>query len=385
MSNSSHRLFLIGNYPPDGQASMALFAQWVKRGMTDCGWDTQILMPPPVLAKRTKTTLRGCGKWLGYIDKFILFPRILRRVARENPDAVFHVVDHSNAAYCAHLPAKRTLLTCHDVLAIEGAFGDPMAFCPASKTGTILQRWILRHLHNAPAIAFVSHHTESSYLELPGKPLPTQRREIVPNGINQALQSITNAEASAKLAAHKTTLPEYPFFLHVGSALPRKNRIGILRAFASLRTEGKVHLVFAGKPLSTNEVTVVKELQIGDSLRVLTGVSTDVLEALYNLALGLVFPSFSEGFGWPIIEAQNCGCPVIVGSLSCLPGVAGESGALQCDPREVSSIAAAMRQLFKPEVRAGLIEAGTKNLERFNKANTLGAYAQIFNSLRSQV
>lgn len=375
-------LILIGNYPPDRQASMALFAKWIQTSLKIAGWNVEILNPPAILAKRARSTLTGFGKWLGYLDKFILFPRILRRVARDYPETVFHVVDHSNALYCRSLPADRTLLTCHDVLAIEGALGDPMAFCPASRTGVLFQKWILRNLHRAPMIAFVSEHTRTSYEKLPGVAVDGQRHVVVPNGVNQVLEAIETKEAVARLEAVAPDLLEQPYYLHVGSALPRKNRIGILRAFATVIGSRPTDalLVFAGKPLSATESKVAQELALTDRLRVLPGVSTEALEALYNLALGLVFPSFSEGFGWPIIEAQSCGCPVIAGQLSCLPEIAGQ-GALLCDPTEPASIADAMIRLLDPAHREELRQQGFANLARFSPDNTSKQYARLLGEL----
>ena len=91
-------VLLIGNYPPDRQQSMLRFSSMMLEGLGAAGVPAELLQPEPVLG--------GAGsfaaKWLGYIDKFLLFPRRLRRKLRENVSLV-HVCDHSNAMYARHV------------------------------------------------------------------------------------------------------------------------------------------------------------------------------------------------------------------------------------------------------------------------------------------
>lgn len=376
-------LVVVGNYPPDKQASMALFADWIAEGLRDKGWDVDILKPPARLAKNSTSTLSGVGKWLGYIDKFILFPRQLKRFLRSNPNARFLVADHSNAYYAKFLPRDKTVVTCHDVLAIEGALGDPEAFCPASKTGVFFQKWILSSLKDAPSLAFVSKHTEMSYLKLPGQEHPEQQRTVIPNGINQPLQKLNQPIIEERLKTLDPTLFESPYILHVGSSLPRKNREAVMKAFAewaALNPGEERKLVFVGKPLSTTEQKAADELKITSNLNVYSGVSSETLEAAYNGAFAFCFPSFSEGFGWPIIEAQSCGTPAIVGNRSCLPEVAGEN-AILCDPYQPETITTQLKLLENIQNREASIQHGFDNINRFTPDATIGAYARLFDNL----
>lgn len=380
------RVILIGNYLPDNQASMALFEQWLSIGLREQGWKVESIRPGVKFARGFESTLKGLGKWCGYIDKFILFPRYLRKMSSGLQNVVYHVVDHSNAVYASCLPRDCTLLTCHDVLAIEGAFGNKEAFCPASKTGLILQKWILRHLERAPRVAFVSNHTFSSYRRLSGKSQEKQIWQVIPNGLNQILTELPHDVLTDRLSEFPFSIKPNGYFLHVGSSLPRKNRIGVLRAFAQWKTSNRseIRLIFAGKPLSAPENEVAIQLGLVDDISILSGFSTQWLEALYNGARALIFPSFSEGFGWPIIEAQSCGCPVISGDRSVLPEVSGE-GALSCDPYSYDSIASAMAQLENPEVRNRLVAAGKRNLLRFSEEKTRGAYMECYSSMHQQM
>ncbi len=146
------QIILIGNYRPDNQESMERFAQMLSVGFEKAGLETKIWRPPVVFGTIAKPN-RGLGKWIGYIDKWILFPIILfwrfEKVNSAMHRLDFIVCDHSNAPYMKVLTNERTVITCHDALAIRGAFGHADAYCPASPAGVILQKWILRRLQMA--------------------------------------------------------------------------------------------------------------------------------------------------------------------------------------------------------------------------------------------
>ena len=90
------------------------------------------------------------------------------------------------------------------------------------------------------------------------------------------------------------------------------------------------------------------------------------VDHLLGKALFFCFPSLFEGFGLPVLEAQQKGVPVLTSTNSSLPEVAGD-GALLVDPTDVDAIAAAMLQLSRdPALRQRLIAAGHKNVQRFS-------------------
>src|SRR5690606_22551456 len=119
--------------------------------------------PVVFFGKPFKSTKSGISKWLGYIDKYILFPIVLKfRVNSKHSrgqDIKFHICDHSNAPYLKYLPKEVTGITCHDVLAIRGSMGFADAYAPASKFGKLLQKWILNNLKKAEILAAVSDFT----------------------------------------------------------------------------------------------------------------------------------------------------------------------------------------------------------------------------------
>jgi glycosyltransferase involved in cell wall biosynthesis len=149
-------------------------------------------------------------------------------------------------------------------------------------------------------------------------------------------------------------LLQTPYLLMVGSSDPRKNRQAGIRLLHRLGSRWRGKLVIAGQKISTPEGVLAADL--GVTGRILQVINPDhaLLNALYVRAHALLFPSHSEGFGWPVIEAQQCGCPLICSTATSLPEVAG-AGAILCDPSDLEAMASAVLRLEDPAARAALL------------------------------
>lgn len=154
------------------------------------------------------------------------------------------------------------------------------------------------------------------------------------------------------------------YLLCVSNRRGHKNETGMVQAFARARLPGNTKLVFTGEA-SPNLLELAENLEIANRL-VFTGkVSEDDLAALYRGALFLVFPSFYEGFGLPIIEAFASGTPVITSNVTSMPEIAGDA-ALLVDPNDVNDIATAIEKLYdSEELRTELIQRGFKRVANF--------------------
>ncbi len=177
-----------------------------------------------------------------------------------------------------------------------------------------------------------------------------------------------------------------PFVLNVGDLHPRKNQVGLIRAFAELI---KAHpelphlLVFAGKrtwftPKVTDEIR-----RCGLEQRVLLTdfVDDDFLPLLYNAADLFVFPSFYEGFGLPAIEAMACGRAVVCSSASALPEVV-DGAALLFEPDSTAEQMRAMRDiLIDPELAGRMERLGLQRAKVFDwretARQTLDVYYEV--------
>ena len=109
-----------------------------------------------------------------------------------------------------------------------------------------------------------------------------------------------------------------------------------------------------------------------------------MLEALYNCATALLFPSRFEGFGWPIIEAQACGCPVICGDRAPLPEVAGDAGLIHPVENE-ESFAAEIIRLTDPEERASWSAKSLRNAQRFSTEKMIAEYISAYQSSGARI
>lgn len=382
------RVLLVGNYAPDAQQSMRRFGAMLHDGLRARGTDAQLLAPAARVAPPGRPTYSGVGKWLAYVDKYGLFPPALRvTIRRFRPDVV-HVCDHSNAVYVP--PAMRAaggqgrktpvLVTCHDLGAVRGAFGEAAAtFCPASPTGKILQRWIARGLARADHVACDTAATAADVCRLIAGPPPTS---VIPLGFQAPYRPLPPAEADARLEAAGVDPAGGPFLLHVGSGLTRKNREGVLATFAAARrSRPDLRLVFAGEALTGETAALAAQPGVAGRVVSLVEPTDATVEALYSRALALVFPSRFEGFGWPVIEAQACGCPVVCGDTPALAEVAGE-GAFVAGPDDTERFAAHLLRLAAdPAERARWVERGYANAARFHTDRMLDAYVNLYRQL----
>lgn len=162
------------------------------------------------------------------------------------------------------------------------------------------------------------------------------------------------------------------YIFTVGNIEPRKNQVSIVEAFMKLPKEiaDEYTLVLAGagawKDEKIHEV-VNKAIKKGYRVTMLLGVVTDEeMPILYSGASMMIYASFYEGYGMPIVEAMACRTPVICSNASVMPEVAGDA-ALMIDPHKVSDIKNAIIKLHdNPELAKEMVEKGIENVKRYD-------------------
>jgi glycosyltransferase involved in cell wall biosynthesis len=171
------------------------------------------------------------------------------------------------------------------------------------------------------------------------------------------------------------------YFVFIGTLQPRKNIARLVQAFARFRqqTHSDIGLVLAGgKGWLFDEAWV----QNAPDVHVTGYIDEADKGALLANAVGLVFPSLYEGFGFPVLEAMLCGTPVIASNTSSLPELVGEAGLL-IDPLDSQLIADAMTHLATDEtLRADLIAKGTAQAKYFVWQNSANAVLNALDSLK---
>ncbi len=177
-----------------------------------------------------------------------------------------------------------------------------------------------------------------------------------------------------------------PFLLSVGTIEPRKNIETLINVYEKLKRQNKFSgkLVCIGKTgwMSEHIFKRVEELGLKNDVLFLGFITNEELRSFYNLAEVFVFPSFYEGFGFPILEAFSCGAVVVTSNMSSCGEVAG-GAALTIDPFSADAMANAIERILtdkklKEELKAkALLRARDFSFEKTAR-ETLKVYEEVY-------
>ncbi len=175
------------------------------------------------------------------------------------------------------------------------------------------------------------------------------------------------------------------FILFLGNADPKKNTIGLLKAYKIFASKiiDAPYLVMPdlGDEIFNKFITEANAEEIKNKIVLLPYVPNMELPYYYNKALFFVYPSIRESFGIPLIEAMACSVPVISSNTSCLPEIAGDA-ALYCDPFNEQDMAEKMIKLYGDEnLRNELIQKGLLQHQKFSWENNAKQSLEIYKSL----
>ncbi len=387
MSTLKHTVVLIGNYLPDRQESMQRYQQTLERELTLRGVRVVVLRPEPRLGWWLKRA--GIAKWLGYVDKFVIFPcrltRVLAEMTRSGERVIVHICDHSNARYVRNIGGFPHLVTCHDMLAIRLALAGIPGQAGTRFTGRLFQRIIRDGLNRAQEVVCVSEQTRRELLEHTTQ-VPERVHRIY-NGLNHPYGPMPREQArsiaGAAFARAGLALPER-FLLHVGVDIWYKNRGGLVRIYERLKElrPGTPPLVLLGKAPVPELARQIAGSGYASEVLCLTDASNEELNACYTLAEVFVFPSLAEGYGWPIAEAMACGCRVITTNREPMTEVGGAVAAY-ASPEDIDGFAKAVGRLLdeKGEARAERVKRGLERAVEFSTDTMVDAYMERYESV----
>lgn len=362
------KIVLIGNYPGDRQQSMTRYAALLQSELTRRGHTVQLLVPPVRLLALLPQQHR-LGKWLGYLDKYVFFRLGFARHIRQ-ADLV-HVCDHSNAPYLAWIKDKPKIITAHDAFGIRSALGHyPQNTTGAS--GRKLQQWIINSFSHADHVLYVSDKTREDFVQVLSI---STASDVILHALNWSYGPAGTEQRKRTLEPLGLTADQY--LLHVGGNQWYKNRLGVLHAYSEIKRQERfrdLKLVMAGKPFTEKMRAWIVQQSLQDVIE-LRDVSNEQLQALYSGATALLFPSLQEGFGWPLLEAQACGSPVITSDRAPMTQVAGK-GAVYFDPEQPAMAVSALDEVVAR--REELIAAGTENLKRFTVEEMISRYEAAY-------
>lgn len=275
------------------------------------------------------------------------------RQARRAASAINHITGEVHYLALA-LPQQGLVLTIHDT-------GDTNAF-HGWKQWVFRQLWYVQPVKRAAAVTFISEHAQRSVEALVGFPIPQGR--VIPDPVSARFQFAPKAFPSAK-----------PRILCIGTK-PNKNLERLAEALRGLDVELRI----IGQLRAEQQAALVAHAIDYTSVQ---GLRAEAIVAEYERADIVSLISTFEGFGLPIVEAQAVGRPVITSNIEPLTETAAD-GALLVDPFDVAAMRAGFQQLLcNAALRARLIAAGRRNVERFSAKSIARQYEAVYRSVSS--
>jgi glycosyltransferase involved in cell wall biosynthesis len=330
---------------------------------------------------------RKMSKWGSYIDQFVVFPVKLRWLLRAFPsDGLFVFSDQALGPWVPIVQRFPHVVHCHDLLALRSALGQ----IPENRTkwtGRVYQRFIRAGFRRARHFISVSEKTRSD-LHAYGQVAPVTS-VVVYNGLNGAFEPLARDSAAETLVQAGFRPGPRGMILSVGSGVWYKNQAGLLAIYEryAKRTPDPLPLWIVGSNTTAVGARDLARQVAPGSVQFLVGLNHRGLQAAYSLSRVMLFPSLAEGFGWPIVEAMACGCPVLTTGEAPMTEVGGS--AARYIPRlahgddigqwaargadELSTLLA-----LAERERSALIQAGFVQAARFGADRAIEAYLDSY-------
>ncbi len=264
------------------------------------------------------------------------------------------------------------VLTIHDLIPLEIAPDAPET-----------AQWIRRVRKSAKAARMIvtpSNYSKIQIVERLG--IAPEKIRVIGHAPDRKLKRITDPAELARVQQHYAIAAGQKYLFSFGAADPRKNTARLIEAYARQPSDLRAEylLVIVGVQGAALEEFRALAQKLGVQSHVaLHGFADEAdLPALLSGASGLCFPSRSEGFGLPILDAFACHTPVFAGNKTSLPDVAGDAGLL-VDPESLDAIAEGLHTfLSQPHLRATLADRGRERLKLFTWDLIADQYAEVF-------
>lgn len=239
----------------------------------------------------------------------------------------------------------------------------------------------------ADKIIAVSNQTRQDIIEF--YKTPPEKIELCYQSCSPAFNVKVTEEERKRIKA-KYDLPAQ-FFLSVGSIIERKNLLNICKAVFLLRNEVKIPLVVIGDGGKYKQQVkdYIKQNGLENQIIFLSENSSTKssksfqsaidFPAIYQSAIAMIYPSFFEGFGIPVLEALWSRLPVITSNVSCLPEAGGDA-AFYVNPNSAEEIAEGMKRIFtSEELAATMKEKGLQHASKFSPGKCAAAVMEVYN------
>jgi len=229
---------------------------------------------------------------------------------------------------------------------------------------------VARSLKNADIVVAVSKSTKKDILKF--YKVPEDKIKVIYSGINDLF---LNSQIKEKIIGDK-------YFLSITTHPKRKNTIGVLKAMSKNEELKKYKYVIVGvipEDQLAELKNMINELGLANNVMIFGYASEDQLIGLYQNAEFFIYPSFYEGFGFPVLEAMACRCPVITSNNSSLTEIVPDKIWL-VDPNNIDDISQRMTKIIKlsREDRYKLVDYNYNFSNKFRWKKTASEYIKLF-------
>lgn len=365
--------------------SMPRFARMLQTAYAARGHGVTVWAPR---ARAFNWVPRGrLSKWGGYIDQYVLFPMWVRRaLKRTSADTLFVFCDQAMGPWVPLVKNRPHVVHVHDLLALRSALGA-VAENPTSASGRIYQRYIRRGFRQAQHFISISQKTREDLHHFGG--ISPVTSEVVYNGLSFPYSRVSEGEARRLLKAAGLPPPPNGMLLHVGGGQWYKNLAGILALYAQYAAQETEPLPLwcVGPEPNARVKSAMRQIPAAGRVDFFRNLDNASLQAAYSLARAFLFPSLAEGFGWPLLEAQACGCPVITTDEPPMNEVAGTAARYLPRLKSTDDLhawaahgATVLRELLAEDAaeRARRMQAGQAWARRFDGDKAIEGYLAIY-------
>lgn len=290
--------------------------------------------------------------WSQYVGYQLQAPRVQRDIN--------HVIDHAYGHLLYSLDPTKTVVTFHDAIALKTRVN-------------LIQRYNLSGIRRAAVVLCDSEAARRDFLHL--CEYPPERVRVIYLGVNENFFKSPDGNPKQRLG-----LSPGRTLLHVGHSKSYKNIPALLHVLSiltrSLRMD--VQLLKVGGRFVPDQEKLARQLGVSDKIVHLGIVPQERLPEVYRCADLLLYPSWDEGFGLPVLEAMASGIPVVASNRGSLPEIIGDAGLL-VDPSDYEGMAKTVADVLEQQpLRGRLSEAGLKRARLFTWVKTAQQTLQVY-------
>lgn len=231
----------------------------------------------------------------------------------------------------------------------------------------------------ADVIIAISEHTKNDLIKY--FDCPEKKIKVTPLACDEIFYKKISQTGKNKI------LLEYKinnsFIFHLGSLEPRKNTIGLIKAYRLLpkKLQDKYQLIIGGGKgwLNSSIYDYIRKYNLTANIKIIGYIKNDDLPAFYQSAKCFVYPSFYEGFGIPPLEAMASECPTLVSNNSSLPETC-QNGATYCEPNNIEDISKKMEYLLTSD-NENLIKKAKSQAKKYSWNKCIRSTLQVYSQL----